>query len=431
MDMLRDVATDDKNKCSCGREHKLITKEIYIGTDALDRLIKFIDAEFGEIAKGVIICDENTHRAAEKLISGLSQKCVPVILSIDSCHADLAMVDAAKEKIKDLGDFDFLIAAGSGTIHDITRVLAENMSKPFISFPTAPSVDGFISNVAPVTVEGMKITLQAVSPIALFADSKIICAAPKRLTASGAGDILGKYISLADWKVANLLTGEYICDRIVGLQYAAANRVRDSLASLSNGTSYEILCVELLEALIISGACMQLIGISRPASGAEHHIAHFFEMGVLVSFDGLHGENVGLGSIFCSDIYHRFAQTPDTDIIFAHESKAYELEHDLIKAYYKDLYDEIIKQNTPNELIKITPEIFYANLGELKEILAEIPTKSEFIELLNAVSGVTDLNHFGVDNADAVEKAALKLAPYIRNRLTFLKLCRLIELNQE
>jgi len=336
------------------------------------------------------------------------------------------MVNDAHSRLKELDcEFDYIVAAGSGTIHDITRVIANDTGKPFISFPTAPSVDGFVSTVAPITENGIKLTLASVAPVALFADSEVVCSSPKRLVASGAGDILGKYVALADWKLANLLIGECICGKIANFVYAATEKVRKSLL---DGTSYETLCIELLEALVISGICMQLFGDSRPASGAEHHVAHFFEMEVITSFDGMHGENVGVGTILCSELYHKFTETPNDKITFARNSKAYEPDYDFIKTYYKDLYDEIVKENIPNELVKVTPEKFYENLGEIKAILAEIPSKDEFIRLLNAVSGVTHLNQFGVENTEEIINLALKLAPYVRNRFTFLKLFRLIDL---
>jgi glycerol-1-phosphate dehydrogenase [NAD(P)+] len=434
---IPDIFKDIETGCECGKEHRFITKEIYIGKDACTKMAEFIANNYGANANKCIVCDKNTLKASRKLIDELDLKRKGGETFIcdaepDSFHADMGKIERARERIKNL-EFDFFIAAGSGTVHDITRVLAHELNKPFISFPTAPSVDGFVSNVAPVTDNGMKITLYSASPVALFADTEIICGAPKRLAASGAGDILGKYVALADWRIANLLLGEYICGKIIELEYAAVNKTRESINAFSlnpDDLSYEKLCVNLLEALIISGLCMQVMGNSRPASGAEHHIAHFFEMGVLASSDCLHGENVGIGSILCADIYHKFAGTPDADIIFARNPKKYEPDYDLVKTYYKDLFDEIEKQANPNELIKITPEIFYGKIGEIKSIIAEIPSKDEFIKLLRAVSGITDLNQAvkaGTDDIGRIAELSLTLAPYVRNRFTLLKLMRLIE----
>ena len=100
-----------------------------------------------------------------------------------------------------------------------------------------------------------------------------------RLTASGVGDLLGKYTALADWKITNILDGEYICDRICEMEYDALDKLKESLDGLSNRdiNAYE----ELMYGLLLSGLAMQMTGHSRPASGAEHHMAHFWEMVVI------------------------------------------------------------------------------------------------------------------------------------------------------
>ena len=414
--------------CACGRNHVSVTETITIQKNITPNLVDFIKQTFGSNAKGGIICDNNTYTAAENMFKSLSDFCEAVNLNIKSCHADEFMLEDC-EKILEGRSFDYYIACGAGTIHDITRVIAHRKNVPFISYPTAPSVDGFVSVIAPVTTKnGMKISLPAVAPIALFADIDILANAPKRLAASGAGDILGKYIALADWRISNLLTGEYICEPTVKLEYSAVEKVTKSLRELRKNDKnlYEKFCADLLEALVFSGQCMQYIGNSRPASGAEHHIAHFFEMGIILSTNCLHGENVGLGSVLCADAYHKFAKSEDIKFI-----ENYDAENELIEKYYKNLYDEIIKENAPNSVKKVTPGIFYGNLEKIKSIISEIPSSEEFAELLGILNGVNDLNGLKAYNLKCAENEvkplSLKLAPYIRDRITLLKLMRRIE----
>jgi len=421
-----------KNPCICGKNHTCGTKIISIQKNITPNLIEFIKQNFGNNAKGCIICDENTRKAAENMIATFKklESCEVVKLNIKSYHADEFMIEDC-EKILENKIFDYYIAAGAGVIHDITRVIAYKKNTPFISYPTAPSVDGFVSDTAPVTTKtGLKITLPAVAPIALFADIDVLVKAPKRLAASGVGDILGKYTALADWRVSNLLTGEYICEPTIEMEYYAVKKVKDSLAEFGknkNDESYEKFCVDLLEALVISGLCMQYIGNSRPASGAEHHIAHFLEMGIILSTDCLHGENVGFGCILCADLYHKLAESDNIEFI-----ENYDLREDLIKKYYKNLYDEIMKENAPNSVKNITPEIFYNNLEGIKNIISTIPSKNEITELFDIIGGVKDMNGikaYDLKYAESeTEKLILTLAPYIRNRLTLLKLMRCVEI---
>lgn len=71
-------------------------------------------------------------------------------------------------------DTDLLVAVGSGTIHDLVRFISGKSGKPFVSIPTAPSVDGFTSLGAPIVVRGEKKTYQLVAPMALFADTAVL-----------------------------------------------------------------------------------------------------------------------------------------------------------------------------------------------------------------------------------------------------------------
>ena len=422
---------DLKSPCSCGKNHECVTKNISIGEDVTAQLIEFIKGEFGDGAKGYIICDDNTHRASEKMIDAVTGGglCEVVKLDINSSHADEFMIEDC-EKILDGKPIDYIIAAGSGTIHDLTRAVAYRKSVPFISYPTASSVDGFVSAVVSVTKKnGMKTVLYAIAPIALFADTDVLAAAPKRLTASGAGDILGKYIALADWRISNLLTGEYICKPIMEIVYYAADKAKDSLVEYDknkSGENYKKLCTDLLDALVISGLCMQYNGNSRPASGAEHHVAHFFEMGMILKTDCLHGENVGVGSVLCAELYHKFANSKNIKFI-----ENQDIDHDMIKDCYKELYEEIVKENTPNTVANVTAEIFYNNLDEIKNIISEIPTKEELAELLDILGGIKDVDGIGAYDLKCerseIERLAFKFAPYVRNALTLLKLMRCVE----
>ncbi|MBD9237714.1 MAG: iron-containing alcohol dehydrogenase, partial [Alistipes onderdonkii] len=48
-------------------------------------------------------------------------------------------------------------------------------------------------------------------------DLNVVSGAPLWLTVSGISDILAKYISLADWKIAHLVSGEYYCPMVADL----------------------------------------------------------------------------------------------------------------------------------------------------------------------------------------------------------------------
>ena len=266
--------------CSCGRNHQLVVDDVILEEGALKKLPEILNKEpYDQYKHLVMVCDDNTYEAAGKEVERLLNGISVIKLDPENLHANEIGVAKVKEQLDPIKEVDCMIAVGSGTVHDLTRYNAYERKIPFISVPTAASVDGYVSTVAAMSWYGFKKSMIAESPILVVADSRIITDAPMRLTASGVGDLLGKYTALADWKITNILDGEYICDRICEMEYDALDKLKESLDGLSNRdiNAYE----ELMYGLLLSGLAMQMTGHSRPASGAEHHMAHFWEMAVI------------------------------------------------------------------------------------------------------------------------------------------------------
>ena len=86
----------------------------------------------------------------------------------------------------------------------------------------------------------------------------------------------------------------------------ATQAVTKSAEAIKNGSisAYE----KLIYGLILSGFAMQMLGNSRCASGAEHHISHLIEMqpeGLGVKSNALHGEKVGVATLLACRQYHK------------------------------------------------------------------------------------------------------------------------------
>ncbi len=251
--------------CSCGKEHAITVDEIIIESGAVKELSR-VTADYQH---PVIVCDKNTKAAAYPYMKDYLETYEVAEMQGDSIHADNCFTAIADEMIS--READLLIAVGAGTIHDLTRYTAYQRKIPFISVPTAASVDGFVSVVAAMTWHGMKKTLPAVAPICVLADTDIFGKAPYRLTASGISDLMGKYTALLDWRVCHVLFDEYFCKTIYDLEMEAVQEVEKVLNNIKKG---EPECMEkLMYALILSGLAMQMTGNSRPASGAEHHVS--------------------------------------------------------------------------------------------------------------------------------------------------------------
>ncbi|MBP1996633.1 sn-glycerol-1-phosphate dehydrogenase [Paenibacillus eucommiae] len=203
---------------------------------------------------------------------------------------------------------EVLIAVGGGTIHDIARYSAYISGVPFISVPTAPSVDGFNSMGAPVLLRGEKTTIPAMGPSALFADLDVLVKAPAALVAAGFGDMLGKYTSLFDWKFGSITAGEPYMQAAADITKSALLQCVEQVDLIAERQEEGIRT--LMSALIESGLAMLLFGQSHPASGAEHHLSHYWEMEHirLGKRQLLHGAKVGVASIEISRLYHRIAK---------------------------------------------------------------------------------------------------------------------------
>ncbi len=407
-----------KEDCSCGKKHEVYLKKLIIGPNVIDKLPSVID-EMGDFSKITMVCDDNTYKVAGEHIESICKIFKTIKLDPENLHANEIAVELVEKELD--SDCDLMIAAGSGTIHDITRYVAFKKGLQFISVPTAPSVDGFVSTVAAMTMKGVKCTLTAVCPIAMIADSKILAASPMRLIAAGVGDLLGKYTALADWRIGNILTGEPVCDYIVGLEEKAVAEVKNNIDAIKNR---DINAIEsLIYGLVLSGLAMQMWENSRPASGAEHHISHFIEMKVLGNEDSAyHGEKVGVGLALVCDEYKKLAGTvTDEHIVNKYDglSEAY------IKERFSHLADEIIKENEKDVLRLVNPDTLKEKLSEIFKVVEELPTGDEIREILKGFEAPYRLSQIGLKNEDL--STVLEYSPLVRNRLTLMRLKRMFK----
>ena len=203
---------------------------------------------------------------------------------------------------------DMLLAVGSGTLNDVTKYVSARTGVPYVIAATAPSMDGYASTVAPTILDGFKTTLPAVYPAAIVADVDILKDAPMPMLTAGFGDIIGKFTSLADWRLSHQLNGEYYCPEVAGVIEAAVETCAANAQALAQREPQAIQAVT--EALILSGLAMGMVGVSRPASGAEHQMAHYWEMDALRRGEEhpLHGNAVGVGTVLAASLYEMAAE---------------------------------------------------------------------------------------------------------------------------
>lgn len=404
-------STEYNGKCSCGKEHNMVTKLAVVESGCLLKIDEYLN-KFNLTGYKVAVYDENTYEATKDRHPEVDFE---VILNPNNLHADEHGVDLLLENLPD--EVKVLIAVGSGTIHDITRYCAWKLGATFVSCPTAASVDGFCSSVAAMTWHGCKKTLTAVAPTIVVADIDIIKNAPTYLAKSGFGDMIGKYIALTDWKIANILTEEFYCNSIAEMTMKATSEVLACAKGIESGD--EKTFENLTYGLLLSGLAMQMFGNSRPASGAEHHISHIIEMapkGLGVSSDALHGEKVGVGTIIAAREYHRLSEIKN---IKFKDYVEYASEY-IGRIFTDELYNEILHENAKDCASGISGKRLSECWDDICREIEKVPSVEYLLELYNKLNIKAKLSD--IDVADEKEQELIEYSPCVRNRVTLMRL---------
>ena len=295
--------------CACGKSHKVDIQAIRVGSGVIQELPGILrDLGASHI---FLVTDNYTYEAAGRQVEQLLDQAglayhkrvfqtetplVPNEYALGSVLAAMTSQD------------DMLLAVGSGTLNDVTKYVSARTGGPYVIAATAPSMDGYASTVAPTILDGFKTTLPAVYPAAIVADVDILKDAPMPMLTAGFGDIIGKFTSLADWRLSHQLNGEYYCPEVAGVIEAAVETCAANAQALAQREPQAIQAVT--EALILSGLAMGMVGVSRPASGAEHQMAHYWEMDALRRGEEhpLHGNAVGVGTVLAASLYEMAAE---------------------------------------------------------------------------------------------------------------------------
>ncbi len=264
--------------CSCGRHHKFPVHDMSIRKGAIEDL-PGMAAPFRD-GKILMVFDQNTYRVAGKRASELlKEKGFRVKELLFETGEDVLIPDEATlGRILQEQDLDvsLMVAVGSGVLNDSVKFVTSRTKLPYIIVATAPSMDGYVADGAPIISHGYKYSPLAHLTYGLIGDTDILQTAPQDLIRAGFGDMVGKITALADWDLAVKEKREYRCGTCVAL----TKRAMDTCFSKAEGLEKrdpEALGA-LLEGLTLTGVAMALVNISRPASGAEHMLSHFWEM---------------------------------------------------------------------------------------------------------------------------------------------------------
>ncbi len=405
-------------KCVCGRDHELETKKVVVEYGAINNFEQYM-ADVGLAGKKrAVIYDTVIYKLTEGKHIAADQE---IVLEANGLRAEDTVIE---EMMKKLDKPEVIVAYGAGTIMDFGRYPAYKLGIPFVAVPTLASSDGFTANICSAILNGQKKSTPMCAPVLVVADLDIIKGAPARLVASGINDILSKYISLLDWKVSHLVAGEYYCPMVADLAQEALDIMRKAADEyVATGVAdHEAMTMAQMK----SGLTMQLLNHSRAASGAEHLMAHLVEMQPprFESAEGIHGECVGVGTFACIKEYHRLASLPTP------KAKPFEpLSEQWIREKFGDrLAPGIIKENENDVLATFDPQNIVDHWDEIRAMINEIPSVEEMEALYKGCNAKYLPEHIGID--PALEQEMLPISAAIRNRLTLVRMLRVLDFGE-
>ena len=374
--------------------------------------------------KVFILADVNTYPQAGDKICALLDGCgvgySKYVFSQKALEPDEYSVGSAVMHFD--AECDIIVTVGSGVLNDISKILATVADRPYIVVGTAPSMDGYASNSSSMVRDGLKISLPSKCPNVIIGDIDILKTAPEHMAKSGLGDMLAKYISICEWRISNLINGEYYCEKVADLVRTALKKCVDNADGLLRKDDEAIAAV--FEGLIISGNAMEYAGISRPASGAEHYMSHVWDMRGL-SFGSaveLHGIQCAVGTRYTLAVYEQIKKlVPDVKKAVAYaEGFDVEVWNNRLREFIGDGAESMIALERKERKYSVEKhrdriKIIAENWDKILKIIdEELPTKEELDRVLDAIKCPKTAEEIGID--ETIVPMTFKAAKDIRDK---------------
>ena len=179
-----------------------------------------------------------------------------------------------------------------------------------------------------------------------------------------------------------------------------------------------IVIILLAVALVGVGIMMSLAGSSRPASGSEHHLSHFFEITGIVKDKPYfaHGIDVAYSTVITAKIREELLKTDFPAVQYRPTEEA--LEAKLASIYGPVASGCMALQKKVGNYNKDRAAIYKENAAAIKEVLAEMPTAGE-IEAILADIGL-DMARFYEMYSQETLRDAILYAKDLKDRYTVL-----------
>lgn len=415
--------------CSCGKVHNALLDDYIVGKGAIREIASLV-ARYGA-TKPYLIADRNTYQAAGKQVCKvLDAHNIPYslyVFSQETIHPNEEAVGSAAMHYD--VSCDMVIGIGSGVINDIGKLISKLTKTPYIIVATAPSMDGYASATSSMDVDGLKTSVPSRCANVIVGDLDVLREAPVQMLISGLGDMLAKYVSICEWRISNLITGEYYCPTVAEYIRKALKKCVDHAEGLLNREEEAVRAV--FEGLIIGGVAMNYAGLSRPASGVEHYFSHVWDMRAL-EFGmpaSTHGIQCALGTLYALRIYEQVKKyTPDVALA---EQKVSAFDHPSYNQFLKDFLGRsaesmlaLEEKEGKYDPVKHHSRIAYIaeHWQELVQIMEhELPAAAELERLLKAIGAPCSVEEIGL-SADIL-RPTFEATKDIRDKYVLSRLC--------
>lgn len=415
--------------CTCGQNHCMNIDEIVIGSCMLERIPEIVRKhDLGD--RVLVVMDQMIFNLyGQKIEETLRSAEFAVTMNVFTEKAVLPNEMAlAKMLITMEPGTEWILAVGSGAINDLCRYMSYKLGIPYVSVPTAASMDGYTADSALLLLNGLKQTRKATYPKLVIGDTGVLSGTPQILLAAGFGDLAAKITAGADWELGHLVTGVDYCECVEKIIMDAVDR---SIADADALSRREMEAAgTLLQGLLITGFPMHWTGMSQPVAGAEHHLTHFWGMKAVAEgrHPHLHGIEVALGIVIVMQVFREFLEKDfsgvDIDAVVKAQIDKEAWRQEIAEHYgasAESVYAENAEMAFDEESVRAEVIYLVEHMDELKACVQKHLRPYEGIaEILKKVGCITSPAELGFTKEQV--KESLCYAHYNRKKYTILRM---------
>lgn len=420
-----------------GLRHASDTRAIEVGRDILPRSGEILARSLVQDGRPVlVVADERTWAAAgQQVADALEAAHVeladPLIFpGTPTLYAAYENCERIRRRLVETGALG--VAVGSGTLNDLVKLASGELDQPYAVVGTAASMDGYSGFGAPMTDNGVKITMPCPAPAVVVFDLDVAAAAPKSMVAAGYGDLAAKIPAGADWILSDAIGLDPIDPLAWDLVQGGVSEALSDPVALAAGEAdaYE----GLVEGLLLSGLAMQVYKGTRPASGAEHYFSHLWELdhlGAELDPPLSHGFKVAIGTLAMTAFYEQFLQRDltaiDVDQVVADWPTWEAVETDIRSKLQGQLAEKGVRETKEKYVDKDGLRRRVQTLVDqwdalLPRLRAQLRPATELQEMLRAAGAPTRPEDIGLTPQQV--KETFPRAMYYRSRYTVLDVSR-------